>query len=46
MEIYCTDPYQQSIEWVRDIVKRCVCSRCGKEQNIIFDTVKQDKRFK
>ena len=41
LETYCTDPYQQSIEWYRDIKQRCVCAKCGLEQNVIIDTVKQ-----
>jgi len=46
LETYCTDPYTQSIEWYRDIKKRCVCSYCGLEQDVVVDTVKQDKWFK
>ena len=34
------------LAWFRDIKKRCVCSRCFREQDIVVDTVKQDKRFK
>jgi len=46
LETFCTDAYQQSIEWYRDIKKRCVCSECGLEQDVVVDTVKQDKWFK
>ena len=48
LEMFCTDPYQVSylLTWFRDIKKRCVCSRCFREQDVLVDTVKQDKRFK
>lgn len=37
---------KEEIHWFRDIKKRCVCSRCGKEQDVLMDTVKQDQLFK
>ena len=46
LETSCTDPYQQSISWYRDIVQRCVCDHCGLEQDIIIDTVKQPEMSK
>jgi len=46
LETYCTDPYQQSILWVRDVKQRCVCSECGLHQDVYVKTVKQDRLFK
>ena len=46
LETYCTDPYQQSILWVRDVKQRCVCDQCGLEQDVYVKTVKQDWLFK
>ena len=37
---------EKTLNWFRDIKQRCVCSECGKEQDVLVDTVKQDKRFK
>ena len=53
-EAYQKNPTQQGIgtipkpalDWYRDVVKRCVCGKCGKEQDVVVDTVKQDRRFK
>lgn len=43
---YCTDPYSNGTDWFMDIRKRYVCDKCKKEQDILVDTIKQDKKFK
>lgn len=37
---------EADLDWFRDVVKRCVCEKCGKEQEVPVKTVKQDRRFK
>jgi len=41
-----TENIEFKLDWFRDIVKRCVCDKCGKEQDVVVDTIKQDRRFK
>lgn len=41
-----TPAVEESLDWFRDIKKRCVCSRCGKKQEVLVKTVKQDRQFK